>query len=126
MSVYELPLSDSLSLLLAHGSSSATVLGHLSGLILLAWKRKPRGLQLDVVGPSFFFTKEPLDIRVIVALELLEHDCHHSDVVVVYQVDFPKIEGLRQLPLIISEEKVRHCLELGRSLAILHMGLTAL
>ena len=56
------------------------------------------------------FIEESIDECVIVALQLLKHDCHHSDVVVVNQVYLTKVKGTWELTVLVCKEEMGYCL----------------
>jgi len=80
--------------------------------LIHAWKDKAIVLGLQLVSVSLFFGQELLNELVVGMLQLLVHACHHSDIVVIYEVDFLEVELFWQRTGLISKEKVADRLSL--------------
>lgn len=92
-------------------------------LILLfhSWKYQAFSLGPELVYTPLFLGEEFLDELVIGVLQLLVHACHDSDIVVVDQINFLKVEHFWQLAGLVGKEKVADSLRLeGQSSAELH------
>lgn len=71
-------------------------------------------LRIELVGAALFLRQQLLHKLVVRLLQLLVHAGHHTDVVVVDEVDLFKVEAFGQLTSFVSEEEVAYCLGLER------------
>ena len=77
-----------------------------------AGQHEALSLREELVGLPLLLRQELLHELVVCVLQLLVHASHDSNVVVVDEVDFFKVENLRQLACLIGEEKVSDGLRL--------------